>query len=411
MNIEIEGFAPYDKQKDWIQAIEDPEVKYAMLLVGRQVGKTLLAENLLLKWALEHPKSTLMWVSPIYSQARKPFNDIINVLAGTPIIHTSNKSEYEIVLLNGSKLLFRSGEKADGLRGYTLDYLIIDEAAFIKDEVWNTILKPTILVKGRKVLFTSTPKGKNYLYSLATRGLDPDQKQYLTINGSSYDNPFIDKSELEEARKSLPENIFRQEILGEFVDSGGEVFSDVDNYCVLNNWQGKQNNLKYYAGIDVGRQDDYSVLTILNDAGEVVFIYRDRHKPWDTILSEIKKYLVQYNATAFMEVNSIGDVLFEQLQKQYKNIHPFITTQSSKQDIIEDLIYELNKGELKLPSDTLFAPLYNELRTFTYSYSPSTRKVSYRAISGAHDDTIISLALALHSLRKKKTKGQYHIYA
>jgi len=410
MNIEIEGFTPYEKQRDWIEGIENPDVKYAMLLVGRQVGKTLLAENLLLKWALEHPNSTLMWVSPIYSQARKPFNDIINVLAGTPIIQSSNKSEYEIVLLNGSKLLFRSGEKADGLRGYTLDYLIIDEAAFIKDEVWNTILKPTILVKGKKVLFTSTPKGKNYLYSLATRGLDPDQKQYLTINGSSYDNPFIDKTELEEARKSLPENIFRQEILGEFVDSGGEVFSDIENYCVLHNWQSRQNNLKYYAGIDVGRQDDYSVLTILNDAGEVVFIYRDRHKPWDTILSEIKKYLVQYNATAFMEVNSIGDVLFEQLEKQYKNIHPFITTQTTKQDIIEDLIYELNKGELKLPSDELFPPLYNELRTFTYAYSPSTRKVSYRAISGAHDDTIISLALALHSLRKKKTKGQYHIY-
>lgn len=410
MNIEIEGFNPYKAQKDWIDRIEDPEVKYAMLLVGRQVGKTLLAENLFLKWALENDNSTLMWVSPIYSQARKPFNDIINVLMGTPIIQSSNKSEYEIVLINGSKLLFRSGEKADGLRGFTLDYLVIDEAAYIKDEVWNTILKPTILVKGKKVLFTSTPKGKNYLYSLATRGLDPDQKQYTTINGSSYENPYIDKEELEEARKSLPENIFRQEILGEFVDSGGEVFVNIDRYCVLNNWNRKDSSKKYYAGIDVGRQDDYSVLTIIDDDGEVCFIYRDRQKTWNIILQEIKKYLIQYNATAMMEVNSIGDVLFEQLEKEYKNIHPFITTQSSKQEIIEDLIYELNKDGLKLPSEPLFPSLYNELRTFTYTYSPSTRKVSYRAISGAHDDTIISLALALHSLRKKKTKGLYHIY-
>jgi len=125
-------------------------------------------------------------------------------------------------------------------------------------------------------------------------------------------------------------------------------------------------------------------------------------------IRRIVNYLRQYDASAYIETNSMGDVLYEQIQKQYKNISPFVTTQSSKQEIIEDLIYELNKGDMKLPSETLFPSLYNELKQFSYEYSPRTRRVSYRAIQGGHDDTIISLALSLHSLRTKKTKGSYY---
>jgi len=411
MIIDVEGFSPYDKQKEWINKIEDPDVKYATLIVGRQVGKSLLATNLLLKWSLENNKSTTMFCAPIYSQVRKVFDDVYNAIAGTPILVSSNRSNYEMELINGSKVLFRSTENPDTLRGYTNDYLIIDEAAFVKDNVWVEILKPTILVKGKKVLFLSTPKNKgNYLYKLDLLGKDPDNKEYVSIQGSSYDNPFIDPKDLDEAKKTMPEDIFKAEVMGLWVDGGGSVFKDIDRYCVLNEWRPPQQNKKYYAGIDVGRQQDYSVLTILDDEGNVVFIYRDNNKPWDTILNEMLNHLQRYKATAMMEVNGIGDPLYDMLSKKYKNIHPFITTNQSKQQIIEDLIYQLNTGELRLPTENLFRPLYNELNTFSYSYSPTTRKVQYKAIDGAHDDTIMSLAISLNSLREKKTKGTYHIY-
>lgn len=410
MTIELEGFTPHPAQQKWIQEIENPEVKYIALSVGRQAGKTLLAENLLLKWALEKPNQVIMWVSPVYSQVRKVFDDLEKAMSNTPILVSKNKSNYDMKLINGSQILFRSAERGDTLRGYTLTHLICDEAAFIQDHIWDEILKPTILTKGKKALFISTPKGKNFFYSLHIRGLDPEQKQYLSLKGSSYDNPYISKEDLDESRKSLPENIFKQEILAEFIDSGGEVFQDIDRYCVIQKWVDKQPNIKYFGGIDFGRQNDYSVLTIMDEKLNVVFVYRDNMKSWDKIIETMIGHLKRYGAHAFVEVNSIGDVLFEQIQKKYQNVSPFITSNSSKQEIIEDLIYETNKDDLKLPTQTLFPPLYNELKNFTYIYSPTTRKVSYRAISGAHDDTIISLALSLHSVRQKRTKGQYFIY-
>jgi len=409
MNITIEGFTPYSKQQDWISKIENPEVKYAVMCVGRQVGKSLIAENLLLKWALENNNATLMLVAPIYSQVRRIFDDLDKVLSATPLLVSKNKANYEMVFVNGSKIYFRSAERPDGLRGFTLTHLIIDEAAFIRDEVWDTILKPTILVKGQKVLFTSTPRSKNFFYTLYLRGLDDDQPQYVSIKGSTYDNPYISSDELDEARKTLPDNIFRQEILAEFIDNGGEVFADIDRFCILNQYPPKTNT-KYYAGIDFGRLQDYTVLTILDENGTMVASYRDRQKPWNEITENIIKMLNEWKPSTYIEVNSIGDVLYEQIRAKYQNIFPFVTTLSSKKEIIESLIYSFNNNQITLPSPNLNPPLYSELKTFTYKYSPKTRNISYGGAEGTNDDTVMSLALANEALRQKKSVATYALY-
>ena len=408
--IQIEGFTPYPKQREWIDKIEDPQVKYITLCSGRQIGKTLLAQNMFLKWGLENNNAVLMFVFPVYSQARKVFSEIERVLAPTKLIVSSNKSNYEMTLLNGSKFIFRSAENGDSLRGYTLDFLIIDEAAYIRDDVWNTILKPTILVKGRKVLFISTPKGKNWFYTQHLRGLDPDQTQYLTLAGSSFDNPFIPHEELWEAKKTLPEDIFRQEILGEFVDSGGEVFVDLDRFCVLEQYEPPQSNKKYYAGVDVGRQNDYSVLTIFDQNGTMVYMYRERQKTWGEMVDYIAQKLGEYRAVCQIEVNSMGDVVYEQLKNKYVDVHPFVTTNASKQNIIEDFIYAINENQVRLPSERLSPDLYRELRTFTYEYSLKSRKISYGAAQGAHDDIVMSMCIGYNALKSKKVVGQYFIY-
>jgi len=410
MKIEVQGFTPFPKQMEFISKIEDPKVKYCTLTIGRQFGKTLLAENLLLKWALENNNAVILWLSPVYSQIRKVFDDIVQAIDGTPILVSSNKSNYEMELINGSKLIFRSGEKPDAIRGYTFTHTIIDEAAFIKDEVWSTIVRPTILVRGKKCLFISTPKGKNWLYELHQRGLDPDQPSYISLEGTSYDNPYIDHAELDEAKKTVPEDIFNQEILGKYVDSGGEVFKDIERYCVIPQWGQKQTGKKYWGGLDIGRQQDYTVLTIMDENQNVVYIYRDNNKPYDVILDEVVKHLKRFSATCMVEVNGVGDAIFDQLKQKYKDVHPFVTTNTSKQQIIEDLIYQTNTNSIRLPDENLFRPLYNELKTFGYSYSPSSRRVVYKGMGNTHDDCIMSLAISLHSLREKKTKGSYYIY-
>lgn len=406
----VKGFTPHPDQRRVINTIENSEAKFITLVTGRQWGKTLLGINLILKWALTTNNSTLMWVAPVYSVSKKVLEEITNAVGGTPVVKSINKSDMEIRFINGSKILFRSGEREDNLRGNTLDYLVVDEAAFIKDTVWNQVLKQTVMVKGKRVFFISTPKGKNFLYSLHMKGLEGDEKTYLSLNGTSYDTPYISKDELEEAKQNLPEAVYRQEILAEFIDDGGEVFRNLEDYCVLNRWSEPEGGKKYYAGLDLGRTNDYTVLTIFDDTGKVVKIYRERQKSWDVLVREILNEVKRYKAELQVEVNNIGDVIYEQLKKQYNNTHPFLTTNSSKQNIVEDLIYGLNEGNILLPSKDLFSPLYNEMSAFTFNYSPKTRQIKYEAPQGLHDDCVLSLAIGYNCLKQKKTSGTYYVY-
>jgi hypothetical protein len=102
-------------------------------------------------------------------------------------------------------------------------------------------------------------------------------------------------------------------------------------------------------------------------------------------------------------------VLFENIRKQYPGLQPFLTNNESKQNMIEDLIMGMNESKLKLPTEELNKDLYRELTTFTYEYSPKTRRVKYGSASGFHDDCIISLALSYHSFKRKATYGTYVI--
>jgi hypothetical protein len=407
--IEVQGFTPHQKQMELINICLDDSIKYVIGCTGRQFGKTFLAINILLKWALEDNGSVLMFVSPVYSQAKKVFAELVDSIVETGLTKSINKSELMIQFINGSTLYFRSGEREDTLRGYTLDYLIIDEAAYIKDNVWNMVLRPTTLVRGKKVLFISTPKGRNWFFEIANRGFGEEYPQYKTFQASSFETPFISQEELLEAKLSLPDSIYRQEILAEFIDDGGEVFGNLKESCVLTSYPAQKTGERYYAGLDFGRQNDYTVLTILNGEGEVVEHYRERQKSWDIILSELLVKLKKWKPVCYAEVNSIGDVLYENLKKQYPGIQPFVTSNESKKNMVEDLIMSLNEGKLKLPTKELNEGLYNELGAFTYEYSPKTRKVKYGAPNGFHDDCVISLSLANHSFKKKATYGTYVI--
>lgn len=393
--MQIRLFKPHNKQRECIDAIESSLAKYIIIDCGRQFGKSMLAMNLLLKWSLQHPNSIGFWVSPIYSQAKKVFDELVKALKSTGLIESTNRTEVHIKLTNGSQIHFKSAEKPDNLRGYTLDFLVMDEAAFMRDAIWNEILRPATLVKGKKVLFISTPKGKNYFYNLYMRGMSEQYPEYLSLKYTSYDTPFITEAEINEAKNTLPTDIFNQEIMAEFIEDGGEIFRGYATSQIINKWIEPLPNERYYAGIDLGRQNDFTVVTVVNNFNQICYIYRERRNNWTNIVDNIVSILQKYNAKALIEVNSIGDVIYEQIKRKYSKIEPFNTTSASKDEIIGNLIVQVNDQMLMLPTKELFEPLDTELRVFTFEYSTKSRKIRYFAPAGFHDDCIMSLAIAM----------------
>lgn len=319
---------------------------------------------------------------------------------GTNIIKT-NKSDLEIKTSNGSTIQFFSAERYDNIRGFTFDYLICDEFAFIDSEAWTEVLRATVLVKGKKVLLISTPKGKNHFYNLFNlSGINP---QYKSFKMTSYDNPLIIASEIDDARLTLPEHVFRQEYLAEFIDGGIGLFLDL---TIKND---AQVTVRMYAGLDIGRADDYTVLTIFNENGEMYYINRWNKMEWSRIINEVMEVVNRIGCYTLVEVNGVGDAIYEQLRSKanYQQlIQPFVTTSKSKQDIIEQLVVaNQNKECTFIDKDWLL----KELELFSYEYNPKTKGVKYSAPNGFHDDSVMATAIAYQSLKSLKSVGNYSV--
>ena len=400
------GFTPHQKQRELLNAIIQSESKYHIASIGRQFGKSLMGMNLLLYWAINKKPCSILWVSPVYSQSEKVHKELMQAIGATGIVESNNYSSNELKLKTGSTIYFRSAERYDNIRGMTLDYAVIDEAAFIKDDAWAEAIRPTLVVRGKKVLFISTPKGKNWFYELYQLGKSPDYSNYTSYKGSSYDTPFIDVQELQDAKKTVPEKVFKQEYLAEFLDAGGEVFSNL-NLIEHHRWPQPQGNI--FCGIDLAKQEDFTVATFMDSKGQVIEIYRNNKSTWNVMVEEITQLIKKHNASVLIEVNSIGDVIFEQIKQRHSNTHPFTTTSKSKNEIIEGLILDVNEKSISIPSKEIFPSLQHEMEIFTYDYNPKTRNVRYTHPSGMHDDTVISLALANYWRKQNKSYGSYTV--
>lgn len=398
------GFTPTPLQQRILDGVLNGSEKYHIVACGRQIGKTMTAMNLILYWAINHKGSKIMFVSPVYAQASKVHKELYAAIAESGIVKSNNFSSNELEFKTGSKIIFRSAERYDNIRGETVDYAILDEFAFMKEEAWKEAIKPTLLVRGKKALFLSTPKGRTLFYELYLMGQSEDYKSYKSYTASSYESPFIDPNEIDEAKRTLPDNIFRQEYLAEFIDNGGEVFTDIDKN-VFHQWPKAQG--KVYCGIDAGRAEDYTVATFIDSTGQIVDMYRNNQTEWSQMLREILIKIRQHNATVMIEVNSIGDVLHEQLKKEWADTHPFVTSNRSKNEIIEGMILDVNENTLKIPSKELFPALYSEMSIFTYEYNPKSRTIRYTHPAGQHDDTIIATAIANYNRKVNKTLGTY----
>ena len=402
----FEGFTPHPAQRKVIQSILSDGAKYHIACVGRQWGKSLMAENLALYWMINNGPCKVLWVSPVYSQAMKVHKELYNAIAKSGIVKSNNYSANEITLRNGSVIYFRSAERYDNIRGMTLDYGIIDEAAFMKNDAWAEAIRPVFAVRGRKILFISTPKSKNWFYELFQLGRSADHPRYKSYTGSSYETPYISEEEIEDAKRTLPEMVFKQEYEAQFIDSGGEVFQNIERNT-FSRWP--QSNGKIYCGIDLGKQEDYTVATFMDQSGQVVEVYRDNRSEWTTMTDEILKRVRKWNATVMVEVNSIGDVIYEQIKKQWQDTHPFVTTSKSKNEIIEGLILDFNQESIKIPNEALFSHLVHELEVFTYTYNPKTRSIRYGHPNGQHDDTVMSLAITNYNRKKNVSLGTYAV--
>lgn len=413
--IHYRGAVLYKAQREIAERIVNGSERISVWCAGRQVGKSYTAVQILLYVALNNKNTTSMFVSMTYPQCKKVFQELYNGVRNSGVVKLISKSSYEIEFINGSKILFRSYQNADSARGYHISGIcVIDEAAWMADGDFEMIFLPMLQnFPNAKCLLISSPRGCNWFSNYYNKGTQPNGS-YVSFKTTYKDNPFCDINEIENFRQTMPDSIFRQEILAEFVSGATSAFGERYKACISPRISSQRNySDKYFIGIDVGRQDDYTVATVISQiSGEVVDILRMRQNTFDQIANEIVKLCQKWKPSSILqEVNGIGDPFFELLSSKLNAagitcLQPFTTTNTTKNNIIEALNIVFEQKSIRIPDNK---ELHGELDTFEVSYSTKSRSVTYAARLGFHDDMVMSLAIANWARRTNAQTGIYGV--
>lgn len=200
--------------------------RFKIIAAGRRCGKSNLAIKLLLANALEAPEgSAVVYVAPTLGQARQICWDAL-LEQGEGLIKTAHVNNMDIVLTTGRKIHIRSGENKDALRGLKLYFAVIDEAAYVPEDVFTKIIRPALADLKGKAVIISTPDGRNHFYEWFKTGQSGSNPEWKSWHLTTRDNPTIPPEEIEEAKKTLSSFVFKQEFEANFSNAGQEIFKE-----------------------------------------------------------------------------------------------------------------------------------------------------------------------------------------
>jgi len=367
--------------------VHNSQARFKVLSAGRRWGKTRLGVNECLDAAAQGGRA--WWVSPSYKTSEvgwRPLRQIARKIPNAEI----RLVDRMVTLPNGGFVAVRSADNPDSLRGEGLDFVVMDECAFMQREAWTEAIRPALSDRQGKALFISTPKGRNHFWELYQKGINSEEG-WQSWTFPTISNPFIQPTEIEAAKRDLPEMIFRQEYLAEFIDDSGSVFRRVQDAAVLEP-QEPDANKQYVAGVDVASSIDFTVVSIMDvKSKELVYLDRFNRVDYNVLENRLEALYRRWHLDSMkVEANSIGQPVIDHLYAKGLSIIPFTTTSATKQAIIQALQSAFEHGEIRIINDPV---LVGELLSFESKRSPSGG-FSYSAPSGMHDDTVMSLAIA-----------------
>ena len=368
--------------------ILESTARFRVVMCGRRFGKSELSQVEIISNALQG--RNVAYITPTYKLAKTFFEKLIQCVP-----FENNKSDLTIHFPNEGTVEFFTGERLDNLRGRKFHLVVIDEASFISDlqDGWLNSIRPTLTDYQGRALFLSTPRGKNYFYSLYMKG---GQRDWESFKFTTYDNPYILTSEINDAKAQLPNSVFEQEYMANPMENAANPFgAEHINKCTVN----LSYNEPMYFGIDLAKSFDWTVIVGLDSNGNVSHFERFQ-KDWLQTKETIKQ--IRKHKHIFIDSTGVGDAIVEDLQKYFNDMTGFKYTSTSKQQLMESLASSIHKKEIGFPEGAI----KDELEIFEYLFTSTG--VRYSAPAGFHDDCVNALALANKCKIENRGSGQYH---
>lgn len=303
-----------------------------------------------------------------------------------------------------STIQFKSGDNPDTLRGFAVNFFVLDEAARMPYESFVSVMTTVTQTRGRGIII-STPNGRGWFYDVYQRGEKFDQEgnsllmpgeddvypEWRSIRMPTWMNPHVDPKSIIELKRNLPEDVFRQEIAAQFLLDSAGVFRNIKS-CIRGILEPYQHGHSYVMGVDLARLRDFSVLTIMDrQRKHTVYWERFKDTQWEVQYHKIISAARQYRATAVIDSTGIGDPIVQTIQNAGVRVEPYkIGSNIAKKQLIDKLRVNIEQGRISYPPLPI---MLRELENYEYEIS-TNGTFKFSAPSGQNDDCVISLALA-----------------
>lgn len=397
--------------------VAQSKARFRILVAGRRFGKTRLGTTLCLAKAMEGKNA--WWVAPTYAMALEGWKTVRD-LAGKYGMEVK-ESEKTVYTKAGGFVTVRTADNPDRLRGAGLDLVVLDECAFIKEQTWKEVLRPTLTERKGGALFISTPKGiQNWFKRLWDDA--ENNEEWERWQFSSYDNPMIDRKELATAKKEIGSFLFSQEYEAEFVEQSGGLFksewlkyytketitefnenSNYEDYIYIKTAESsvRQKDLKIMTTVDLATSTkesaDYTVVTTIgvdkNNNIYVLDVIRNRIEAPD-VVKLLEQVYEKWNPL-FIGVERAGfQLALIQIIRRQTGL-PIVELKADRDKLSRalPLSAKMEAGMVFFPNDALwYSDLEKELLQFP---------------AGDHDDQVDSLAYGILQVARKKTITAY----
>lgn len=274
--------------------------RFKVVAAGRRFGKSFLAavtlfvegaktqktrsDGVVVDLALEE----VYYIAPTFEQGKKILWPLLREL-GQDLIAQKYENTGTLTLINGRRVSIKGADRPDSLRGVGLSYVVLDEYAFMREEVWELIVRPALARVEGGALFIGTPDGKNHFYTLWHAAMFGDDPEWAAWTFKSVDNPFLPGAEILNAQRQMSTERFRQEMEASF-ESGGGIVLTRDMFQIIETppYPGDvyvAADLAGFTATESGRKikklDDHAIATVLNHKGGWC-ILDITHGQWDT---------------------------------------------------------------------------------------------------------------------------------
>jgi len=239
----------------WQQEVWSDDSRFKVIAAGRRTGKSRLAAWRLIVSALEADKGHVWYIAPTQQQARDIMWQQLLEL-GNPVIASSHVNNMQLTLINGSVISLKGADRPETMRGVALKFVVLDEYADIKPTVFEQILRPALADLKGHCIFIGTPKGRNHFYDLYKMGKKKDVKDWKSWHFTSFDNPLLDKEEIEVAKDTMSTFAFRQEFMANFEAPQSDIFKE--DWVIIKDKEEEPENGTYYMAVDLAGFENVS---------------------------------------------------------------------------------------------------------------------------------------------------------